>query len=141
MNWQRNDCAGYVRVFRVISTSYTDSGSPEQKIKHGGTSPGPGSCYRCHPPNMFRSGLAKSRKKEHLGFPENFEAQELRAHVPRRARTPAPGPRSTPLMSPRSFVSQRRKTRGNLRSRTRLHSSHVIVREGAEHPANICIML
>ena len=37
---------------------------------------------------------------ERLGFPEDFEAQGLGAHVARRARTTALRPRSTPPDEP-----------------------------------------
>ena len=94
----------------------------------------PGSSYRCHPPNTFRSGRAQPPTRERLGFPEKLEAQGLGAHVARRARTAAPRPRSTPLIRPRSFVSPRHKSRGDPRSRTGLQSGQAIVREGAERP-------
>ena len=83
----------------------------------------PGSCYRCHPPNTFHSWSAQPPKRERLGFRENFKAQGLGAHFARRAGTALPRPRSTPLMSPRSFVSPRLKSRGDSRSRTGLQSS------------------
>ena len=94
----------------------------------------PGSCYRCHPPNTFRSGRAQPPKRERVGFPDNFETQGLGAHVARRARTAAPRPRSTPLMRPRSFVSPRHKSCGDPRLRTGFQSGQAIVREGAERP-------
>ena len=86
------------------------------------------------PPNTFRSGRTQPPKRERLGFSENFEAQGLGAHVARRAKTAAPRPRSTPLMSPRSFVSPRHKSHGDPRSRTGLQSGQAIVREGAQSP-------
>ena len=95
---------------------------------------GPGPCYRCQPPNTCRSGRAQPPKRKRLEFPDNFEAQGLRAHVARRARTPPPRPRSTPLMSPRIFVSPRHKSHGYPRFCTWLQSWQAIVREGAERP-------
>ena len=94
--------------------------------------PRPGSCYRCHPPKTFRSWRAQPLTRERLGFPENFEAQGLRAHIVRRARTVAPRVKSTPLMSPRSFVSPCHKYNGDPRSRTGLQNGQAIVREGAQ---------
>ena len=94
----------------------------------------PVSTYRYHPPNTFRSGRAQPLKRECLELPENFETQAFGAHVARRARTAAPRPRSTPRMSPQSFVSPRRKSRGYPRYRTGLQSGRAIVREGAQRP-------
>ena len=84
--------------------------------------------------HTFRYGRAQPPRRDRLGFPENFEAQGLRAHVARKARTPAHRPKGTPLTSPRSFVSPRHKSRGDPRFRTRLQSGQAIVREGAELP-------
>ena len=91
----------------------------------------PGSCYRCHPQNTFRSGRAQPPERGRLGFPEN-EAQGLGAHAARMARTVALRPRSTPLMSPWSFVSPCHKYNGDPRSRTGLQNGQAIVREGAQ---------
>ena len=72
--------------------------------------------------------------RERLGFPENFEAQELGVHVARIGRTAAPRSRSTHLMSARSFVSRRHQSRGDPRSRTGLQTWQAIVSEAAERP-------
>ena len=69
------------------------------------------------------------------GLRRTFEAPGLGAHVARRARTaPPPRPRSILLMSKRSFVSRRHKTRGDPRSLTGLQCGQAIVREGAQRP-------
>ena len=71
----------------------------------------PGSSFRYHPPNTFRSGRPQPPKREHLGFPGNVEAQGLGVHVARRAWTVIPRPRNTPPTSTRSFVSRCHKSR------------------------------
>ena len=65
--------------------AYTDSGPPEPKIFLQYFSQ-PGSSYRCHPPNTFRSG----RERERLGFPEN--PRGARARRTRRQKDADCGP-------------------------------------------------
>ena len=38
----------------------------------------PGSSYRCHPPNTFRSGRAQPPRRERLGFLENLRGARAR---------------------------------------------------------------
>ena len=94
----------------------------------------PGSSYRCHSPNTFRSGRAPPPKRERLGFPQNFRSARDRRTHRQKTRTAAPRPRSTPLTSPRNFVFRGHKSRGDPRYRTGLQSGQAIVREGAERP-------
>ena len=105
---------------------YTDSGPPEQKIIYS-TSPGPDLPTDTTPRARSVLGGPSPREGNALGFRRTFEAQGLGAHVARRARTAAPGPRST-----RSFVSRPHKSRGDPRSRSGLQCGQAIVREGAQ---------
>ena len=112
---------------------YTDSGPPEPKII----------CSTSRDPNLSNDATLRTRsvlggpsprRGNASGFQRSFEAQGLGAHVATRARTAAPRARSTPLMSPRSFVSWCHKSRGDPRSHTGLQSGQAIVREGAQRP-------
>ena len=91
----------------------------------------PGSSYRCHSPNTFRSGRAQLLNRERLGFAENLRGGMTGVHVPRSAQTAVSGPRSIPLTSNRSFVSPRHTSRRDLRSSTGLRCGQAIVTEGA----------
>ena len=58
----------------------------------------------------------------------------LGAHVVRREPTTPPRPKNTVLMSKRSVVSWRHKSRGDPKSRNRFQCGHAVVREGAQRP-------
>ena len=73
--------------------------------------------------------------RERLGFPENFEAQGFRTHVAPMTLIPAPRPRRKhSLISPRSFVSPRRKSREDPTFSTGRKSGQAIVRGVGERP-------
>ena len=95
----------------------------------------PGSSYRCHPPNTFRSGRAQSPKRERFGFPENLRvASARRTRRQKDADCAPPREEHSPATSTRSFVSRRHKYRGDPRPRTGLQCRQAIAREGAQRP-------
>ena len=86
----------------------------------------PGSSYRWHPPNSFRSGRSQPPKRERLMFPANLRgARARRTHRQKGADPPT---------STRSFVSRRHKSGGDPRSRTGFQCGHFIVRERVQRP-------
>ena len=56
----------------------------------------PGSSYRCHPPNTFRSGRAQPAKRERLGFPENLLGAKARRTGGQKGTDCGPPPEEYP---------------------------------------------
>ena len=110
-----------------------DSGPAEPKIVQS-TSPGPDLLTDATPRTHSVVEGPSPRRGNISGFRRTFEAQGLGALVPRRARTTAPHPRSTSPTSTRSFVSSRRKSRGDPKSRTGFQCGQFIVGEGSQRP-------
>ena len=81
--------------FHSVQTDwcYTDSGPPEPNIIYF---PRPGSSYRCHPPNMFRSGRAQPPKRERFGFPANLRGARARRTRRQKGADCAPPPEDHP---------------------------------------------
>ena len=56
----------------------------------------PGSSYRCHPPNTFRSGRAQPAKRERLGYPENLLGAKARCTGRQKGADCGPPPEQYP---------------------------------------------